>query len=85
MKKMQAIALLGAAALLLAGCSSSSDNGPAPVTPVTTTDVPATATTDAPGLLTYANAQVGASSDTAEPVLVGDAVLPVDDSTETSL
>lgn len=83
MKKMHGIALLGAAALLLAACGGS--DAPAPVTPVATTDIPATATQDSAGLLAFTNAQVGASSDSSEPILVGDAVLPVDDSTETSL
>lgn len=84
MKKMHGIALLGAAALLLAACGGGSD-APAPVPPVVTTDVPASATQSPAGLLTYVDSQVGAPSDSAEPVLVGDAVLPVDDSTETSL
>lgn len=81
MKKMHGIALLGAAALLLAGCGGG-DDGPAPVV---TTEVPASAQQDAAGLVAFVNQQAGASSDTAEPILVGDAVLPVDDGTETSL
>lgn len=82
MKKMHGIALVGVAALLLAACGGGND---APVTPVVTTDVPASATQNPAGLVTYVDSQVGAPSDSAEPVLVGDAVLPVDDSTETSL
>ena len=36
--------------------------------------------------MSYVNAQIGTSSDTADPLLVGDATtLPVDDTTETSL
>ena len=78
--------LLGATALVLAACSSSHDDAPAPApAPVATTDVPAAATTDAAGLTAFANGQVANSSDTAEPFLVGDAVLPLDDTTETSL
>ena len=86
MNKMHGIALAGAAAMLLAACGGG-DDGPAPgPNPVgVTTDVPASAQTDAAGLAAYANQQVGASSDTAEPILVGDAKLPVDDTTETSL
>ena len=84
MKKMHGIALLGAAALVLAACGGGSDS-PAPVTPVATTDIPTTATQDSAGLRAFTNAQVGTSSDSAEPILVGDAVLPVDDTTETSL
>jgi PBP1b-binding outer membrane lipoprotein LpoB len=68
MKKMHGIALVGAAALLLAACGSS-DNGPGPTTPVATTDIPTTATTDSAGLLSYVNGQVGVSSDSSEPIL----------------
>ena len=81
MKKMHGIVALGAAALLLAGCGSSNDDTPV----VVTTDVPASARQDSAGLLTFVNQQIAASSDTAEPILVGDAVLPLDDTTETSL
>lgn len=83
MNKTYGIILIGAAALVLAACGSS-DNGPA-TTAGPVSDIPASATQDSAGLLSYANSQVGASSDTSEPVLVGDAVLPVDDKTETSL
>ena len=87
MKKIHAILALGAMALVVAGCgSSSSDDAAAPVTPpVATTDVPSSATANSAGLVTFVNAQIGASSDTGEPILVGDAVLPTDDTTETSL
>ena len=84
MKKIHRIVLLGAAALVLAACGSSSNDAPAPA--AATTDIPSSATADSAGLLTYVNAQIGTSSDTAEPLLVGDATtLPVDDTTETSL
>ncbi|MBC7470103.1 MAG: hypothetical protein H7322_12325 [Ramlibacter sp.] len=82
MKKMHGIVLLVSAAALLAACGSSGSDSPAPVA---TTDVPASAQQDSAGLLSYVNGQIGASSDTSEPILVGDAVLPLDDSTETSL
>ena len=82
MKKIHGIVLLSAAALVLAACGSSSD-APAPGA---ASDIPTSATADSAGLLTYVNAQIGTSSDTAEPLLVGDATtLPVDDTTETSL
>ena len=85
MKKMHAMILLGATSLVLAACSSSNDDdAPAP-TPVATTDIPASATGSAAGLTAFANGQITGTSDTAEPVLVGDAVLPLDDTTETSL
>ena len=84
MKKMHAILLLGATSLLLSACSSSHDDAPAPA-PVATTDIPASATADAAGLTAFVNAQAATTNDTAEPFLVGDAVLPLDDTTETSL
>lgn len=82
MKKLHGIVLLGAAALLLAACGGGGGDSPAPVA---TTDVPASAQQDSAGLVSYVNGQVGASSDSSEPILVGDAVLPQDDTTETSL
>jgi ABC-type glycerol-3-phosphate transport system substrate-binding protein len=83
MKKLHGIALIGAAALLLAACGSS-DNGPA--TPAAAaTDIPASAAQDSAGLLAFVNGQIGASSDTGEPIVIGDAVLPTDETTETSL
>ena len=87
MKKLHGFALLGATLLVLAACGSSDGDNAAPVvtTPVATTDVPASATGSAAGLLTYTTQQVGAKSDTTEPLVVGDAVLPVDNTTETSL
>jgi ABC-type glycerol-3-phosphate transport system substrate-binding protein len=88
MKKLHGFALLGAAALVLAACGSSDGNS-TPVattpTPVVTSDVPSSATDSVAGLLTYTTQQVGTTNDTSEPLLVGDAVLPVDNTTETSL
>lgn len=85
MNKMLGIAFASAAVLALAACGSSGgDDAPVPA-PVVTTDIPASATANAAGLLTFANAQIGTSSDSSEPILVGDATLPVDDTTETSL
>jgi len=87
MNKMLGIALASAAVLALAACGSSGgDDAPAaPTAPVVTTDIPSSATANSAGLLTFANAQIGSSSDGSEPILVGDATLPLDDSTETSL
>ena len=82
MKKIHRIVLLGATALVLAACGSSGGDAPSGAA----SDIPASATADSAGLLSYVNAQIGTSSDTAEPLLVGDATtLPVDDTTETSL
>ena len=84
MKKMLGIAFVSAAVLALAACGSSGGDD-APAAPVVTTDIPSSATANAAGLLAFANAQIAASSDGGEPILVGDATLPVDDTTETSL
>jgi hypothetical protein len=83
MNKIHGAILIGASALVLAACGSSGgDDAPA----AAVTDIPASATADAAGLVAYVNQQVGMSSDTGEPLLVGDATtLPVDDTTETSL
>lgn len=86
MKKLHGFALLGAAALVLAACGSGSGvSTPAATTTGATTDVPSSATGSVAGLLAYTTQQVGSTNDTSEPLLVGDAVLPVDDTTETSL
>lgn len=87
MKKLHGFALLGAAALVLAACGGGDSTPVAttPAAPVATTDVPSSATASAAGLLDYTTQQVGTTSDTSEPLLVGDAVLPVDNTTETSL
>ena len=84
MKKMLGIAFVSAAVLALAACGSSGGDDAA-AAPVVTTDIPSSATANAAGLLAFANAQIAASSDSSEPILVGDATLPVDDTTETSL
>lgn len=84
MNKMHGIALAAAATLLLAACGGG-DDAPAPAPVVVTSEVPASAQTDAAGLAAYASQQAGMANDTGEPILVGDATLPVDDSTETSL
>ena len=84
MKKMHGIALLGAAVLVLAACGSSSDSNNGPAT-AATTEIPSSATGSSAGLSSFAEGQIAATSDSSEPVLVGDASLPLDDTTETSL
>lgn len=89
MKKLIAISL-GAAALAIAGCGSSDSNDTGAGTGTGTTtgasDVPSSALQSSQGLVSYLQQQIDSStSDTGEPVVVGDVVLPTDDSTETSL
>lgn len=89
MKKILGIALVGAAALAMTACGSDDNNDSAPVTTApagSVSDIPASALANSAGLTAYLNSQIAASSDTAEPVLVGDSTtLPTDDTTETSL
>lgn len=80
MKKLLAVAM-SATALVVAGCGSNGGDD----TPAVTTDVPPSAQQSASGLTSFVNQLIGTSSDTGEPILLGDAVLPVDDTTETSL
>ena len=67
-------------AAAMVGCGSGSDESPS----VATTDVPSSAQQSISGLIAYLNELIGTSSDTTEPVLVGDAVLPTDDTAEAS-
>ena len=69
---------LGLAALG-AGCGSSGSDD---AVPVATTGIPASAQQSTNGLLAYLNELIAGSSDTTDDVLVGDAVLPTDDTAE---
>lgn len=96
MKKLIGIGLCAGSALL-AGCSGSDSvvadtSTPATVTPpvvttpaAPTTDVPTSATASIPGLIAYLQQLIAGTSDTTDPILVGTAVLPTDESTETSI
>ncbi len=71
-----------AMALVLSGCWSDDDDDPKPA-PAASTGVPASATQSTKGLVDYLNELIATmTNDTSEPVVVGDAVLPVDDTTE---
>ena len=80
MKKLLASAA-AAAVLVLAGCGDSGGVS----SPASTSDVPASAQASVAGLVAYLNRLIDETTETSEPVLLGDAVLPVDDTTETSL
>lgn len=80
MKKLLASAA-AAAVLVLAGCGDSGGVSSA----ASTSDVPASAQASVAGLVAYLNRLIDETSETSEPVVLGDAVLPVDDTTETSL
>lgn len=70
-----------AVAAAVSACGSGGDGGSIPP-PVATTDVPASAQQSVSGLITFINGLIAATSETSEPILVGDAVLPVDDAVE---
>ncbi len=69
-----------AVAAAVSACGSGGGGGP--TVPVVTTDVPASAQQSVSGLITFINGLIAATSETSEPILIGDAVLPVDDTAE---
>lgn len=70
-----------AVAAAVSACGGGGGGGP--TVPVVTTDVPASAQQSVSGLITFINGLiVDATSETSEPILIGDAVLPVDDTVE---
>jgi hypothetical protein len=83
-------ALLLVAAGVLSACGGGGDDTPPPTTvtppPVVTTpvsEVPASATSSVAGLFAYvSNLIASMTSDTASPVVLGNAVLPTSDTTE---
>ncbi|MGE4242838.1 hypothetical protein [Ramlibacter sp.] len=92
MKPKIAMTIL-AAALLAAGCGSGGgDDGVATVPPTTTppTTTPPTATTDVPasamasvdGFIAYLRQVLASSNEVSEPLLVGTAVAPTDETSE---
>ena len=83
MKQLIGIAL-SAAALALVGCGSSDSNDNSTPNPATS-EVPLAAQQSSAGLVSYVGQLTDSSNDSSEPVLIGDATFPVDDTTETSL
>ena len=76
---------------LLTACGSSNDDvvtTPPPPMPgqvlVAGTDLPATVEQSALGLFDFAKTQLTATSDTSDPLMVGEAKLAVDDAAEPS-
>ena len=83
---LRRLAAVIAVSALLGACGSSGGDDPvaAPGTaaPGTAADLPASARESVTGLLAYVNELIGGTSETGEPVRVGDADLPTSDSTE---
>ena len=71
-----------AAAAMVAACGGGGGGSDTAGTPASTTDVPASAQQSTSGLLAYVNQLVGSTSDTSEPLVVGTATLPADDTAE---
>ena len=89
MKKqtMHNAALLAAMAALLAACGGGGGGGEVftapPANTTTTTEVPSSAQSSMSGLIAYLNDLIGnRTNDTSEPVVLGDAVLPKDETSE---
>ncbi len=84
--KKQWLSALGAVALLTAcGGGGTSDSGTAPVVSlVKGTDLPTSVEQSTKGLIDFAKTQLTATSESTEPLVVGDAKLAVDDTAEPS-
>lgn len=79
-KRTQWLAAAVGTVALLAACGGGNDNsGPALVMG---TDVPVTVEQSASGVIDFAKAQLLTTSETSEPLLLGDAKLATDDSAE---
>jgi hypothetical protein len=74
----RACAAAAAAAVLLAACGGGEDGGGGSGGNGGS-EVPASALASVPGLIAYMQALIAGTSDTARPVILGDVVLPVDD------
>jgi hypothetical protein len=74
-----------AAILLLSACGGGgSDESPPAIALVSGSEVPVSATESAAGTTAFVAQQVVATSDSADPVVLGSAVLATDDSAEPS-
>ena len=80
-KSLVALAVAAAVSACGSGGGGGGGGGAAPP-PVATTDVPASAQQSVSGLIAFMNGLIASTSETSEPILVGDAVLPVDDTAE---
>lgn len=83
----QYLTALGTVALLTA-CGGGGNTATAPTTPgaglVAGTDLPLSVEQSAKGVIDFAKTQLAATSETTEPLVVGDAKLAIDDMAEPS-
>jgi hypothetical protein len=86
LRKQLLLVALGTVALLTAcGGSGSNDVAMTPTTPpVAAVDLPASASQSVEGVITYAKAQVAATSETSDPQSLGTATLFTDETSEPS-
>ncbi len=77
-------ATLVGAILLMSGCGGGGGDGPPPIALFSGSEVPVSATQSAAGAVAFVAQQQAATSDSTDPVVLGDAVLATDDSAEPS-
>lgn len=79
------LAVAGTTALLAAcGGGGSTDTAQAPVMLVAGTDVPVAVEQSTKGVVDFAKTQLAATSETSEPLVIGNAKLATDDAAEPS-
>jgi hypothetical protein len=77
------VGALAGTALLLASCGGGGGDSPVPSDPpIAGTDVPLSATTSSAGALAFVKSVAATSDNTANPIVVGDAVLATSDTDE---
>ena len=83
MTKINALASTCLVVGLLTACGGgSNDYAATPPSTVTGTDVPVAATTSSAAVVTFAQDQQAKTSETADPLVLGSAMLAVDDTAE---
>lgn len=83
MTKMHALASMCLAVGLLTACGGGSNDHAANMPPtVAGTDVPVAATTGAAAVISFAQDQLAKTSEASDPLVLGNAMLAVDDTAE---
>lgn len=84
MKKSPWLAVAVGTVTLLAACGGGGGDTPPPAGPtlVVGTDVPVTVEQSAAGVVDFAKTQLAATSETSDPLVLGDAKLATDDTAE---
>lgn len=82
MTKISALASTGLVIGLLTACGGGSNDYVATTPTVTGTDVPVAATTSSAAVVTFAQDQQAKTSESSDPLVLGNAMLAVDDTAE---